>query len=188
MSNGLSGGWAYIYEDGTFQFDGSAKINNVQILYQFRRSVKGTLDEVSLNVGHVEDYQEFQYVTAGDETVLLELGVNKALIIADFEECFITMNVPGGSEHGITEDGLKKIADEIDENGDGLVYYIMTEGEYERSKPVDMEAYGQWLNSYINGAEIVSVPYQQLTEENIASLSQEILNIFSQIRDTSNRH
>ena len=114
IGTGLTQYWGYIYEDGAFQFDGDVELNGEMIGYQLRRVVKGTFDEVVLNIGDVEKYLEYQYVTASGEPVLLALGPNKALIFAEFEECFITLNVLSGSENGITEDHLKMIADEID--------------------------------------------------------------------------
>lgn len=107
--------WAYIYEDGTFQFDGNITLDSCGYVdYQFRRTVKGTFDEVVLNIGHAVNYQEFQYVTACGEPVMLALGPNKALIFCDFEECFIALNILGGSENGLTEEDLKKMADAVD--------------------------------------------------------------------------
>ena len=113
-SDNLSRGWAYIYEDGTFQFDGDVYLNNTQVLFQLRRSVKGTLDEVVLTIGNIEHYQESQYQTASGEPVMLAVGPTKGLIIADFEECFITVNVLGSYGIDITEEHLKYIADSID--------------------------------------------------------------------------
>ena len=112
-SDNLSRGWAYIYEDGTFQFDGDVYLNNTQVLFQLRRSVKGTLDEVVLTIGNIEHYQESQYQTVSGETVMLAVGPSKGLIIADFEECFITVNVLGSYGIDITEEHLKYIADSI---------------------------------------------------------------------------
>ena len=112
-SDNLSRGWAYIYEDGTFQFDGDVYLNNTQVLFQLRRSVKGTLDEVVLTIGNIEHYQESQYQTASGEPVMLAVGPTKGLIIADFEECFITVNVLGSYGIDITEEHLKYIADSI---------------------------------------------------------------------------
>lgn len=107
--------WAYIYEDGTFQFDGNITLDSCGYVdYQFRRTVKGSFDEVVLNIGHAVNYQEFQYVTACGEPVMLALGPNKALLFGDFEECFIALNVLGGSENGLTEEDLKKMADAVD--------------------------------------------------------------------------
>lgn len=111
---GQTGG-AYIYEDGTFQFDGEMELAGCGLtLFQFRRTVKGTFDEVMLNIGYALDYQEVAYTTAGGETVILSLGPDKALIYTDFDECFIMLNVLAGSEQGMTEQDLKTIADVID--------------------------------------------------------------------------
>lgn len=111
---GISG-WGYIYEDGSFAYDGSAELEAGTITgFQFRRVVRGTFDEVVLNIGQVESYQEWQYVTAGGEQVLLALGADKALIFGDFEECFITVNVLSGRDEGITEEQLQNLADKMD--------------------------------------------------------------------------
>ena len=108
-------GWAYIYEDGTFQFDGEIELAGCGLtLFQFRRTVKGTFDEVVLNIGYALDYQEVAYTTAGGETVILSLGPDKALIYTDFDECFIAINVLAGREQGMTEQDLKTIVDTID--------------------------------------------------------------------------
>ncbi len=57
--------------------------------------------------------------------------------------------------------------DATDADGDGVVYYVMTDGEVIYNTPVDGEAYEQWLGSYIGGAGRITVPYMNLTEENI---------------------
>ena len=122
MGDELSRGWAYIYEDGTFQFDGEALLDEKVVHMQFRRSVKGTLEEPILNIGNVKEYQEVSYETHCGESVLLELGVDHSLIYADFEECFVLMNVLAGTEDSfldgdkgsITMDDLKRMADGID--------------------------------------------------------------------------
>ncbi len=107
--------WAYIYEDGSFQFDGDIELQgHGAIGYQFGRRVKGSLDETILDIGNVEDYQEFEYVTCGGERVMLALGSDQALIFMDSESCFIFMNVCGGSNCGVTESVLEDIADSID--------------------------------------------------------------------------
>ncbi len=107
--------WAYIYEDGSFQFDGDMELQDQETVgYQFGRRVKGTFDETILDIGDVADYQELEYVTSGGERVILALGSDKALIFMDSESCFILMNVLGGSNCGVTEDVLKDLADSID--------------------------------------------------------------------------
>mgnify|MGYP003290061521 CR=1 FL=1 len=87
---------------------------------QLRRTVKGTLDEVILNIGSVEEFQEVQYETACGELVVLELGIDQSLIYADYEEYFILVNVHIGKEGSLFDEGtvtfedLQRIADEID--------------------------------------------------------------------------
>ena len=118
----ISQGGGYIYENGSFQFDGEALLDEKVVHLQLRRAVKGTLDEPVLNIGSVEEYQEVQYETVCGETVLLELGADHSLIYADFKDCFVLMNVLAGTEEGflngaegaITMEDLKRMADGID--------------------------------------------------------------------------
>ncbi len=60
----------------------------------------------------------------------------------------------------------KPFPDQIDVDGDGLIYYIMPEG-VSSVDPIDMEQYMQWKNSLLEDAEEIKVPFQNLTEENI---------------------
>lgn len=120
VGEGLSRGWAYFYENGTFQFEGEVLFEGNVVDFQLGRTVKGTLEEVVLNIGSTDEYQEVQYETKCGETVFLELGTNHSLIYADFEKCFVFMNVLNGREGGIltgtaiTIDELKEMADAID--------------------------------------------------------------------------
>lgn len=63
-----------------------------------------------------------------------------------------------------------KFPEDIDKDGDGIVYYIMTDGEYELNTPVDLEEYNKWINSYLNEAEEISIPFMSFTDENIDSI------------------
>lgn len=60
--------------------------------------------------------------------------------------------------------------DDVDKDGDGMVYYIMTGGMYERKDPVDGADHQAWLDSYTGGALPMEIPYQALTAENVAAL------------------
>lgn len=60
--------------------------------------------------------------------------------------------------------------EEVDTDGDGVVYYIMKDGKFEYNTPCDFEEYNQWRNSYLGEAERIVVPYSYLTEENIEGL------------------
>ncbi|MCM1058044.1 MAG: hypothetical protein NC517_10620 [Firmicutes bacterium] len=62
---------------------------------------------------------------------------------------------------------------DIDADGDGVVYYILPadwNGQYEDIPLVDGAEYESWRSAYIGGAEQIQIPYQSLTEENIAAL------------------
>lgn len=103
----------YIYDDGTFQYDGECH-GDVHIDYQFRRTVKGVFDEVYLNVGNAGEYEEWCYTTACGERVMLAICVTKALIYCDFDECFIAVNVLGGYDSQFTKEDLQNFADSFD--------------------------------------------------------------------------
>lgn len=114
--------WAYIYDDGTFQFDGDAYVAGYgQTDYQLRRTVKGVFDEVILSIVDVSQYDQWQYRTACGETVLLALGPGKALILGDFPDCFLAVNVLAGTSlndpdwpEALTPEDLETLADGID--------------------------------------------------------------------------
>lgn len=62
---------------------------------------------------------------------------------------------------------------QIDEDGDGIVYYILPvdwDGSYDID-PVDGAGYEKWRADYLqNGQEIKNIPFQDLNENNIAGL------------------
>lgn len=60
--------------------------------------------------------------------------------------------------------------DEIDVDGDGFLYYVMTVGEYGINTLVDAEEYNQWRDSYLSGAKEADISFLELTEENIAAI------------------
>jgi hypothetical protein len=98
----------YMYEDGTFHFDGAAHLaNGVAIDYQFMNCKKGSFTDVILNVGSINDYEEWTYTTTSGTTVLLAISPSKSLIITDLGNSFITVNVLAGTEHGFLDDSGK---------------------------------------------------------------------------------
>ncbi len=56
---------------------------------------------------------------------------------------------------------------ETDIDQDGVIYYIVKEGEYEYKAPIDRSAYDKWLESYIQDSPILEIPYVNITQENI---------------------
>lgn len=79
----------YGYADGTFNADGEFDGYPIQL----GRVAKGTFDTVYLNIGSSSSYEQWTYTTASGVTVLLCLSHDKALIIADLEESFVSVNV-----------------------------------------------------------------------------------------------
>jgi len=88
----------YMYEDGTFRFDGIARLSGAELEYQFMRSVKGTFNDVTLNIGDNVQYEEKSYETDEGVHVTLALGPHRSLVIADFEDCLVTAIVLAGKE------------------------------------------------------------------------------------------
>lgn len=112
-------GW--FFADGSFDFDGCAMISGPSFVttdYQFSRAMKGTFQGTSLNVGNLEEYEEWNYTTKNGENVLLATnGSTKALIIVEREKSFVTVNVLGdirGETFGIGEEELEKLAEAFD--------------------------------------------------------------------------
>ena len=105
---------AYMYEDGTFQFDSQTSLGSAPILYQFMSYKKGSFTDALLNIGNADDYTEWPYKTACGMTVSLSVCPYKSLIIADTDTAFVTVNVLAGSDDGITRDNLEELADSFD--------------------------------------------------------------------------
>ena len=106
----ISDGYGYCYDDGSFQFDGD--FNGVG--YQLRRSMKGVLDTVFLNVTDAASYEQWEYKTACGKTVLLALGPHKALILSESEQSFTAVNVLAGTDVGFSVEELEAMADAFD--------------------------------------------------------------------------
>lgn len=104
-----------MYEDGSFHADGAASVSNYgTVEYQLKRSVRGTLHTSYLTVRDVTDYQEWEYETSCGVPAVLALGYGKALILADMEDCFVTINCLVGTNGGLTRTNLEELADSFD--------------------------------------------------------------------------
>lgn len=60
--------------------------------------------------------------------------------------------------------------EDADVDKDGIVYYIMLDGEYNLDEPVDLEEYNQWYKSYVGDGKEVTISFMNLTEENIQGI------------------
>lgn len=112
--------------DGNFNLGGEILLpENPEciIIYELTRSVKGFFDTVVLNVGNIEDYEQWEYETENGETILLAKKGDRALIITDRKESFVSVSMEGYLQkqansvwepYEITVEDLEKIAETID--------------------------------------------------------------------------
>ena len=61
---------------------------------------------------------------------------------------------------------------EIDKSGTGIVYYIMKDGQYDTTHPVDISEYNTWINAYIGNASEIQIQYMDMTEDNISQVKK----------------
>ena len=87
----------YVYSDGSFRFDGDVAITDVgmekPMAYQFIRNMKGSFSTALLNVGSIDDYTQWQYVTPNGVELLMCTSDNKQLIIADLGKSYVVINL-----------------------------------------------------------------------------------------------
>lgn len=92
-------GGAYYYRDGTFQLPGITTLTwegnpwPYPVIYDYRCVMKTAFDGVCLNVGDLNQYDEWTYTVKDGTEVLLALSEEKALIIADLPTHFVTVNI-----------------------------------------------------------------------------------------------
>jgi len=107
--------WMYMYEDGSCRFDGYAYVEDYGLVdVQFQRSVKGYFNDVILNAGNGEDYEQWSYGTSSGVPVMLALGPGRSLIFADLPDCFAVFNVLIGTDGGMTRERLEAVAERYD--------------------------------------------------------------------------
>ncbi|MGX8774332.1 MAG: M23 family metallopeptidase [Bacillota bacterium] len=123
-------GSGYYYKDGTFHYDGDATIEGRQIEYQLRRTMKGVFDTVCLNVGDADKYEQWEYETSCGETVLLALSDDKALIITDYDNCFILVNVLCGTDKPFVGGGDTITKESLETLADSFNFSVLSGGEF----------------------------------------------------------
>lgn len=123
----------YIYENGTFRFDGASELGAGElkgygpIEYQFSRSVKGTFDDVALNIGDLGDFEEWGYRAADGTSVTLGLGErNRSLILADLGDSFVLVNVLAGRQGDDVFSSGPIGREELEELADSFFYSALT--------------------------------------------------------------
>ena len=108
-------GAGYMYDDGTFQLDCTYK----NIEFQIRRCMRGYFDTVYLNVGNIDNYEQWTYVTKDGYTVYLGIRSDgHAVISIDLEDSFVSMSImPWDSDLNQvihTRAELEDLVDQID--------------------------------------------------------------------------
>lgn len=169
----------YMYEDGTFKFDGEIDLPEYGLLdYQFMRCVRGSLTDVILNVGNVEAYQEWTYSTACGISVTLALGPDKALVIANLPDSFVTINVLAGtetSEYDIFSSG-PFMAEDLERFADSFDFSVLTP-----VRPADPELYRPTLEEVLN----ISSPEEFLFHTGVAE--EEVQRFYAEfLKDVEN--
>ncbi len=114
-------GGGYLYDDGTFAMEGRVAWKGSSLLcvtdYQFERTMKGSFNPVTLNVGGIEEYHEWEYLSESGQAVLLANSSLKALIIAERDNSFIVVNVLGdllSDTFEMSDEMLEELADLFD--------------------------------------------------------------------------
>ena len=90
--------WGYVYDDGSFQIDGTSNYHGKCFEYQLGRYMKGSFSEVTLNVGNAEEYEEWLYTAKDGTEVQLSMGPQRCVLMADLPDAFIAINLLGGTE------------------------------------------------------------------------------------------
>lgn len=92
--------FGYYYPEGTFQIEGDITLTGetapwpYTVSYELRRVMKTSFDHVPLGIsGGYESFEEWTYTTPNGTEVLLALGPEQALVIADLEESFVVVNM-----------------------------------------------------------------------------------------------
>lgn len=106
----------YVYEDGTFKFDGdffNSESEDDYIPFEFIGCRKGTFTDIYLNISSFADYSEWVYKTACGMNVVLSQSEYKSLLILELEDRFVTINVLCGSG-SLSAADLETFADSFD--------------------------------------------------------------------------
>lgn len=100
----------YYTSDGSFHLEGDAipAAAGDPISFQYTCVRKDSFCDYSLNVGDIARYQQWPISLDGRQ-VLLALSWEKALILADLDNCFVSVNILSG-EQQMTQDSLEAFA------------------------------------------------------------------------------
>ena len=97
----------YHYDDGAFLISGETTFSGTDspytISYQYSCMRKGTFYDIYGSLSNIDSYTQWNYATADGTEVLLALNWENARIIADKDNCFVSVHVLGISEGGVPQ-------------------------------------------------------------------------------------
>jgi len=90
---------SYWYDNGAFKIEGAVSISGNEselIDYQLMRYMKGYIAVGAyLNIGNAENYDYWEYTTSDGTTVVLLSSPEKSIVIADYENSLLAVNILG---------------------------------------------------------------------------------------------
>lgn len=160
-------------KSGSILLDIQQMAGMVEKIYDFDRNTNAV----------TEEFEEFPNLTFYDNGII-EAGLSHNQGLAgDFwpyslykydneSDTYRFMGTVDAWDKSVAETGYdeKPFPKEIDKNGNGIVYYITSNGTTNITNPIDKEKYDQWHDSYIGNAKKVNLPFMKLTKENIDSI------------------
>lgn len=148
----------------------SSMAGMVELIYDFDNNTKIASEE----------FREFPALTYYDNGIIKAEWSHNQGMAGDFwpytlyqynceSDSYVNVGMVDAWDRSLSETNSNgdPFPEESDTDGDGIVYYIMQDGEYTLDQPVDWAEYEKWRDSYMGNGNEVSVPFENLTEENI---------------------
>ena len=100
----------YYTSDGSFHLEGDATLTGegYSIDFQYSCVRKDSFCDYSLNVGNIDGYEQWR-ISLDGRKVLLALNWEKGLILADLDDCFISINILLGDQQ-MSKEALEAFA------------------------------------------------------------------------------
>ena len=122
-SDESSASGASIYNDGSFQLYAVrlpfSPAEEDAAVVSFYRAMKGVFCNFYVLGDEAEVYTNEAYTTEDGITVELALGITSSMIFAELDNCYVTIDISGGTDPGsyrkrLDMDGLKYMAESVD--------------------------------------------------------------------------
>lgn len=113
--------YGYVYEDGTYLVEVNNRLTeDLNISFQLMKARKGSLTDVTLNIGNLSEFEEWNYTTSTGVEVLLGLSPSKGLIILEGESFYVTVNVLSGTYDDYINGGNNIVKEELEQLAESL--------------------------------------------------------------------